>query len=115
MKNNYADMAENYYRAMAEKDISRLEKYLHPDIQFTTPLIKSKGKEAYLEALKGFMAFFTTLTIRAKLQGSDQAMIVYDVSLPQPIGNLPSAALLSFSAGLISSVELFYDARAFVK
>ena len=106
-------LAEAYYTAMGEKNIAILEKYVHPDIQFIAPLAKLKGKEAYIEATKGFMSFFKTLTIQAKFGSEDQAMLAYDVDFPAPIGNVHSAVLLTFHEGLVAKIELFYDARPF--
>lgn len=113
MNNSPLSIAEAYYTAMSEKNLAGLEKYLHPDVQFTTPLGEMKGREAYLLAAKGFIAFFKTLTIRAKFGSEDQAMLAYDVEFPAPIGKFPSAVLLSFNEGLITKIELFYDGRPF--
>jgi hypothetical protein len=108
-------IAKAFYTAMGEKKILELEKYLHPQIQFNAPLAKLKGKEAYLEAAKNFAAFFKMLTIRATFGEGDQAMVVYDLDFPAPIGSSSAAALMSLSAGLITKIELFYDARPLEK
>ena len=113
MNHNNVALAEAFYTAMGEKNVGTMEKYVHPDIQFTAPLAKLQGKEAYLEALKGFATFFKTLTTRATFGEGDQAVVVYDVDCPAPVGKLPSVALLTFQEGLIIRVELFYDARSF--
>lgn len=106
-------IAENYYIAMGRKDSTAVEKYLHPDVQFTGPVVSTKGKEAVLGAVKKFMSFFKALTIRAKFGSKDQAMIVYDVEFPSPIGNVASVAYLTFNEkNLITNIELFFDARA---
>ena len=42
-------------------------------------------------------------------------MLAYDVDFPAPIGNIPSAVLLNLEEGLISKIELFFDARPFDK
>ena len=115
MSKNNVDVAVAYYTAMGEKDVSSMEKYLHPDVRFSAPLDKMTGKEAVLEAVKQFAPFYKTLKIRAQFGSEDQAVIVYDFDFPAPIGNFPSAALLTFQDGLIAQIELFYDARAFEK
>ena len=115
MTKNNAAIAEEYYTLMGKKDIESLEKHLHPKVQFTGPLAKMMGKEAVLEATKKFASFFKALTIRAKFGFGDQAMIVYDLDFPEPNGNLSSAALMTFHEGLITKIELFYDARPFEK
>lgn len=113
MNHNNVAIAKAFYTAMSEKNIGTMEKYVHPEIQFSAPLAKLKGKEAYLEALKGFMAFFKTLAVRTTFGEGDQAVVVYDVDFPVPVGEVPSVALLTFQEGLIIMVELFYDARSF--
>lgn len=115
MSKNNLTIATVYYTAMSEKNIGALEKHLHPDVQFSAPLAKVKGKEAVLESTKGFANFFKSLKIRAKLGTGDQAMIVYDLECPEPVGNVTSASLMTFQDGLITKIELFYDARPFVK
>jgi ketosteroid isomerase-like protein len=112
--NNIA-IIETYYKAMGEKNIASMEKYLHPDVQFISPLSKTKGKEAVLEATKGFANFFKTLTIRSSFGSADQAMIVYDVDCPEPFGIIRTASLMTFKEGIIVQIELFFDARPFEK
>ena len=106
-------IAEAYYKAMGEKNIAEVGKYLHPDVQFVAPLGKMSGKETMLEGAKKFMNVFKALTIRSKFAAADQAMVVYDLECPQPIGSFSTAVLMSFQEGLISKIELFFDARPF--
>ncbi len=108
-------IAEAYYTTMGNKNIEGLAKYLHPDVQFTAPLDKMTGKEAVLEATKKFSSMFKTLIIRAKFGSENQAMIVYDLNFPGLADTFASSALMTFQNGLITKIELFYDARPFVK
>jgi hypothetical protein len=108
-------IAEAYYKAMGEKNAGAVEKYLHPDIQFIAPLAKLTGKENVLEAAKRFTLLFKSLKIRCKFGSENQAMIVYDLECPEPIGSFSSTSLMTFHEGLISKIELFYDARPFEK
>lgn len=100
-----------YYTALGEKNIEAVKKCLHPDVQFSDPQEKVVGREAVLKAAEGFTAIFETLTIRAKFGSEDQAMIVYEVSIPGLEKNLTAASLLSFQDGLISEIELIYDTK----
>lgn len=113
-KNNVA-IIEAYYKAVGEKNVEGIDKYLHSDVQFIAPLAKMVGKEAVLEATKKFTSLFKTLKIRAKCGSQDQAMVVYDLDCSAPIGNLSAAVLMTFQEGLIIKIELFYDARPFEK
>lgn len=112
---NTASTAVAYYTALGNKNIEEVKKYLHPHIQFSDPQEKVVGKEAVLKAAQGFMAIFKALTIRAKFGSDDQAVVVYDVEIPNFAKNLRAASLLSFQEGLISQIELIYDTRCFVE
>lgn len=104
-----------YYTALGEKNIDQVNRYLHPDIQFTDPEETVIGKEAVLKAAKGFTNIFKTLTIRIAFDLEDHAMIVYEVEIPGFSKKLQAASLLSFQEGLISRIELFYDSKGFEK
>ena len=89
--------------------------YLHPDIQLHDPQETVTGREAVLQAAKGFTGIFKSLAIRSKFGSEDQAMIVYEVEIPGLPKKLQAASLLSFQEGLISKIELIYDTRCFVE
>jgi len=107
-------IAQAYYTAMGEKNIPNVEKYLHPHVQFTSPFYALiKGKEGVLEAVKGFTNAFKSLTIRAKFDSGDQAMIVYDIDCPMLNKTISSAALMTLQDDLIVKIELFFDPSPF--
>ncbi|MBS0625337.1 MAG: nuclear transport factor 2 family protein [Verrucomicrobia bacterium] len=111
MKN--LSLAVAYYTCVSKKNIDEAAKYVHEDVEFSAPLAKAKGKTLFLDAVRNFSSFFKNLTIREQCESQDKVMLAYDVEFPDPIGHVPSAVLLSFHDGLISRVELFYDARPF--
>ena len=100
---------------MNNKDLSVLEKYLHPEVRLIGPMADIIGKDAVLNSVKNFLAIFNRLTIRAQCGNKDKVMVAYDLDCPPPIGLFRGAALLTFQEGLIIGYELFYDARAFEK
>ena len=104
-----------YYTALGEKNMEAVKNYLHPDIQFTDPQEKVIGRDAVLQAAKGFTGIFKSLTIRAKFGSENQAMIVYEVEILGLSKKLQAASLLSFQEGLISKIELFYDSKGLGK
>ena len=115
MNQNNAAIAKIFYTIMGEKNVGAMEKYLHPDVQLITPFAKLQGKEVYLEAAKNFTVFFNALTIRATFSEEEQAMIVYDLDCPAPIGKISGAALMTFQDGLITRNELFHDTSPWSK
>lgn len=104
-----------YYTALGKKDMEAVEKYLHPDVQFSDPQEKVVGRDAVLKAAKGFSAIFKALTIRAQFGSETQAVIVYDVEIPGLDKDLRAASLLGFQEGLISNIELIYDMRCLME
>ena len=115
MNEKNLNSAISYYQAMNDKDLSIIEKYLHPEVHMMSPLAQVHGKEAVLNAVKHFLPVFTRLMIRAKCSREDQVMLAYDLDCPPPFGLIRGAVLLTFSEGLILRYELFYDARPFVQ
>ena len=115
MSEKNVETAVAYYQAMNNKDISSLEKYLHPDVRLINPLADIIGKDAVLKAVKHLFTVFNKLTIRAQFGTGDQAMLVYDIEFPAPIELCRTAVLLTFQEGLIIRYELFFDARPFEK
>ena len=103
--------AAAYYTALGNKNIESVKEYIHPNIEFTDPQEKLVGKEAFLEAAKGFSNIFKTLTIHSKFGSEDQAVVVYDLDIPSLAKNLRAVSLLSFEEGLISKIELIYDTQ----
>lgn len=110
-----AALAEAYYNAMNNKDLPGTARYLHPEVHFLSPFAELKGKEAVLGAIKGFISYLNNLTIRSKFEFGNQLSLVYDGDFPEPIGNVRTAALMTFQDDLIIDLELFFDARPFAK
>ena len=115
MNQNNMAIAQTFYTAFGEKNVESMEKYLHPDVQLITPLSNLQGKEAYLEAVKSFMAFFKALSIRATFGEGDQAVVVYDLDCSGGIGKTSGVALMTFQEGMITRNELFHDTSPYTK
>ena len=96
-----------YYAAMNSKDLSTIEKYLHPDVRLISPLAEVIGKENVLNSVKHFLDVFNTLTVRAKCSNADHVMLAYDLHCDAPFGLVRGAVLLTFKDGLIIQYELF--------
>lgn len=111
---NITDIAAAYYTALGEKNLEEVKRYLHPNIHFINPQEQVIGKEAVLKAATGFSAIFKSLTIRAKFGSDNQAVIIYDVEIPNFAKTLRAASHLSFQDGLISKIDLIYDTRGFM-
>ncbi len=105
------ETAVAYITAMGNKDIGGIGACLHPDVHFLSPMTEITGKTAVLEGVKTFLPIFQKLQLRVKGSVGDQAMLVYDLIFPAPIGRLRVAALLTVCDDLITDIELFFDGR----
>jgi hypothetical protein len=114
MKDNVV-RAEEYYRLIGAKNAEEIKNYLDSSVEFKGPLATLQGREAVVMATSNFMNSFKSLKIRAKFGAGDQALIVYDVDIPEIAKDFPGASLLTFNKGLIVKVELFYDGSRFVE
>ena len=103
------DIAEEYYTLLGKKDASGVAKYLHEDVLCISPVDEVRGKRALLGVIKNFVSSFNSLNIRNKFCSENQAVVVFDLNFPEPIGKLRSVSLVTFEDGLIKQLELFYD------
>lgn len=107
MKN--LEIADAYYLAMNNKDKNGMERLLHPDVKFISPITELIGKKAVLKWIEDFLPKFESAIVRAKFANEHQAMLAYDLVFPAPIGRYRAASLIDFQDGLIRKIELFFD------
>lgn len=106
--------AHAYYEAMKAKDVAEMKRYLHPNVELTSPLAHLIGKDAVIDAASKLFPNLRDLHIRATFGSNAQAMIVLDMELLH-IGFLYSASLLTINNNLITRIELFFDSKPFQK
>lgn len=111
-----ATLAADYYRAVNDKNHAEIEKFLHDNIELIGPMGQISGKENVFGAVKRFLNAFKTLTIRTVFSSHDQALLIYELDCPEPIGHFRgAAALMTLHNGLIVRLELFFDPRPFLQ
>ena len=115
MNKSNIDIVKAFYKAQGERNISDLEQYLNQNVHFIMPLAKIKGKDAYLANIKQHITEFKTISMRVICGSENYVMLAYDFDFGMPIGVCPTAALYTLEDGLITKIELFFDARPFVK
>jgi hypothetical protein len=112
---NNLTLAENYYYHMLHKNFDAMDKCLHPDVHFISPLAEMSGKNLVVDAAQNLRKILNDIKMRARFSNNHQVMFVYDFFFPEPIGTLRSSGLIELKEHLISKIELFYDARPFVE
>lgn len=106
-------LAEAYYNAVINKDKIYLNKCLAPNVHFLSPFMELSDKESLLKAVENFGKTFNSLKFRTKFGSDTQAMLVYDLDCPAPIGLVRAAALFTIDNELITNIELFFDSKPF--
>jgi len=115
MTGSNAASAEAYYKAMNDKDLSGMARYLHADVRLVTPMEDVTGKDLVLAAAEKLLKFIRRIEVQAKFESATQAMLAYDMHFAEPVGLCRAAALMTFKDGLIARNELFFDASPFKK
>lgn len=109
------EVGESYIKALAEKDIEKIKTYVHPAVEFKTPLMRLSGRDEFLNAARQFVAHLKNLQVRSKFSSENQAIFVYETVFDEPIGRSSAVNLMTFEGDLIKEFELFYDPRPFEK
>jgi hypothetical protein len=82
-----------YYKAMADKDLTGMARYLHPDVRLVSPMEELTGKEAVLAAVRPLVNLIKRIKVHAKFGFEDQAMLTYDMEFADAIGVTRTAVL----------------------
>lgn len=90
MTQSNAALAEAYYKAMNDKDVSAMARQLHPDVRLVTPMEDLAGRDAVLEAAKKLLSFIQSIEVRSKFESETQAMLAYDMHFARTHRSLPS-------------------------
>jgi hypothetical protein len=113
MIEHHVALAESYYAAFNDKDLSAIKRHLHPEVRFISPMGESSGRDSVLEAAGRLIGIIKSIKVRAKFGAGDQVMLAYDLYYGERAAICRAAVLMNFKDGLIARLELFYDARPF--
>ena len=114
MPHTIREIAEQYYRVVGKKESGSLEPFLHPNVKLKGPLGGARGREAVAKTTGHFMQMIESASIRTAFANENQALVVYDSVIPSISQSFPGTSLLTFEAGKIVQIELFYDGSPFL-
>lgn len=72
------------------------------------------GKVDAISAATNFGQILENVEIESSFENDQQVVLVYDMTV-KSIGTFRACAFMKFTDDLISTIELFYDARLFAK
>ena len=99
-------LAEAYYSAMQSHDYDKIGSYLDNNVKYVDPNWPLTGKDKVFPVAKKFSDAVSQLKTVAKFSNDGQVMIVHDVFFKGSEAPLRSAALMTFSNGLIQQLVL---------
>jgi ketosteroid isomerase-like protein len=108
-------VVNSYLAAWRNKDLKGIGEHLHPDVRFIAPSAMATGKGPFLAAAERVFRLLRSLEVQATFASGDQAVAIYDFKCVEPIGNCPTAELLTLRDGQITQTQLFFDPRPFDK
>jgi hypothetical protein len=103
-------VARAYHRAWSTRDLDKVGQYLADDLQVEVPINSYSGKADFLEAVQRTAQHTASVKLLAELGDGDQAMLLYDMTLP--IGQLRVAEHFTISGGKIHKVCQIHDTAA---
>ena len=101
------EIGRSYYQAMADKNLEGVATFLDDDVIFLAPLAIVIGKQEFLARCEEFFACCSTLTINSIFGEYDQAVVIFDLQYPEPIGLVQAVAVLQIKDQLIGRIQLF--------
>ena len=87
--------------------------YLNENVNFISPIAELNGKDCVCNAARNFSEILKDIDIISRFENEDQVVLVYDMTVSEPIRKFRAAVLMDFSHDLISKIQLFYDATSF--
>jgi hypothetical protein len=95
--------------AVGDKDLSKIEALLAPDVEYTGPAMTLSTAAEVLTALRRIGAILVRNEIRRVFADGNEACVIYDFVTDTAIGSVPTVEWLRIEGGRIRSVKLYYD------
>jgi ketosteroid isomerase-like protein len=103
-------VARAYHQAWSTRDLENVGRYLADDLVVEVPINTYAGKTDFLDAVQRTAQRTSKVRLLAELGGVDEAMLLYDMTLP--IGELRVAEHFTISGGKILKVRQIHDTAA---
>ena len=115
-----SELVDAYYatwrNGIATFDEAGLRALLADDFVYNGPIAgRRPGMESFVQGLKNFVRTLVQLRVLSRLEGGDEAALLYDCDLSQPSGTFRFAEFLRVGDGKIHEVRLVFDATEFRK
>lgn len=104
-----AHIARAYVVAIGDKELSKVEALLAPDVQLTSPAMTLASAAEVLTAFRRIGAILVRNEILRIFVDGNEACVIYDFVTDTAIGTVPTVEWLRIEGGRIRSVKVYYD------
>ena len=106
------EIARNYVKAIANKDVDTILSISTDDVVCTSPIGQTTGTERFRAFQEGFARMITNLTVLAVHGDDKQAVVVYDAET-HAVAHAVVAELIKVKDGKLAATDVIYDATPF--
>jgi ketosteroid isomerase-like protein len=107
-------VASQCLAAWSSGDLVTTRALLHDDVEFTGPLGRTTGADAYIDGIQAMIKIIDRADQREVFGDTDNVCIIYDLVTHTPPARIPTAGWYRVRDGKILSVRAFFDPRPLV-
>ena len=107
------DLAKKFYQAWNEKDFATVRSLVADDYHFKGSIDEFHSADEAFAAFEKIAPLINGIELTSIFGSGDQVAAYYIFACAQPVGNVPTAELLTFKDGKVVDSRIFYDARSF--
>jgi ketosteroid isomerase-like protein len=107
-------VASKCLAAWTSGDLATTRALLHDDVEFTGPLGRTAGADAYIDGIQGMVTIVDHAEQREVFAEGENVCIIYDLVTHTPAALVPTAGWYRVRDGKIHSVRAFFDPRPLV-
>lgn len=100
-----------YHRGWTGRQFDRSVECLSPVLKVEVPVNDYPTRELFAQALRGFGALVTQVTLLAEFAQGNEAMLLYDMEVAK-LGNLRVAEHFTVADGKITRIRQIHDTAA---
>lgn len=114
MSKQITQIIDRYYASWAHGTLDReaFNQAVAPDLVFRGSIDHIDGRDAFWSSVEAFFPLIKGIEFINRLDGDAQSFVLYDTTMPPPVGMLRSIEHFELTGGRITRINLVYDSIA---
>lgn len=105
-------VVQEYHRAWTSRDFASAKRYLSPTLETDVPINTYSGPGEWIEAVERTRNMADGVELLSELSNDGEALLLYDMRFPPPLGKLRVAEHFSVSGERITRIRHVHDTYA---